>query len=62
MRQPQLAPDAPWKQRFRVPLTFADIARANPARGLAASNRSGVFQLYAWEVGSGALTQLTDVE
>jgi hypothetical protein len=46
MRQPQLASDAPWKQRFRVPLTFADIARANPSRGLAASNRSGVYQLW----------------
>src|SRR5689334_4516659 len=61
MRQPQIAPDAAWKQRFRVPMTFTGIARANPARGLAASNRSGVFQLYAWDVASGALTQLTDV-
>jgi dipeptidyl aminopeptidase/acylaminoacyl peptidase len=61
MRQPQLAPDAAWKQRFRVPLTFADIARANPAHGLAASNRSGIFQLYAWDVASGTLSQLTDV-
>jgi hypothetical protein len=23
------ASDAPWKQRFRVPMTFADIARAD---------------------------------
>ncbi|HET9223262.1 MAG TPA: prolyl oligopeptidase family serine peptidase, partial [Roseiflexaceae bacterium] len=61
MRQPQLAPDAAWKQRFRVPMTFADIAHADPSRGLAASNRSGVFQLYAWDVASGALNQLTDV-
>jgi dipeptidyl aminopeptidase/acylaminoacyl peptidase len=61
MRQPQLAPDAAWKQRFRIPMTFADIARANPSHGLAASNRSGVFQLYAWDVASGALTQLTDI-
>jgi hypothetical protein len=61
MRQPQLAPDAAWKQRFRVPMTFVDTAHADPSRGLAASNRSGVFQLYAWDVASGALNQLTDV-
>lgn len=61
MRPPQLAPDAPWKQRFRVPITATQIARANPARGLAASNSSGVFQLYAWEPDSGALRQLTAI-
>lgn len=61
MRPPQLEPDAPWKRRFRVPLTFTQVARANQARGLVASNRSGVFQLYAWDVPSGALTQLTDI-
>src|SRR5919202_2745739 len=51
---------APWKQRFRAPVTFAGLAQANPARGLATSNRSGVFQLYAWDVTSGELRQLTD--
>lgn len=61
MRPPQLDPDAPWKRRFRVPQTYTQIARANPARGLVSSNRSGVFQLYAWDVPTGALTQLTHV-
>lgn len=61
MRSPQLAADAPWKQRFRVPTAFTQVARADPSRGLAASNRSGVFQLYAWDVPSGAMRQLTDI-
>lgn len=61
MRPPQLAPDAPWKQRFRVPMTFTQIATADPGRGLASSNRSGVFQLYAWDVAGGELRQLTAI-
>lgn len=55
----QVGPHALWKQRFRVTETFTKIAATEPTRGLAASNRSGVFQLYAWDVLSGALTQLT---
>ena len=51
---------APWKQRFRAPVTFAGLAKANPARGLATSNRSGVSQLYAWDVPTGKLRQITD--
>jgi dipeptidyl aminopeptidase/acylaminoacyl peptidase len=61
MQPPQIEADAPWKQRFRVPMTFVQPARANPTRGLVSSNRSGVFQLYAWDVDTGALTQLTDI-
>src|SRR5919199_1986144 len=51
--------NAPWKQRFRAPATFVQVAPANFARGLATSNRSGVYQLYAWEVPTGAFHQLT---
>ena len=52
---------APWKQRYRLPMTFAvQIAESLPERGLAVSNASGVFQLYAWEVPTGELTQLTN--
>ncbi len=51
---------APWKQRFRTPrVRWARLARAAPTRGLAASNKSGVVQLYAWDVPSGELRQLT---
>ena len=61
LKQPQLDDNASWKQRFRAPvITWTRLARANPTRGLAASNRSGVVQLYAWDVPTGALTQLTN--
>jgi len=52
---------APWKQRYRLPVTYAgQIAELMPSRGLAASNRSGVYQLYAWHVPTGELAQLTN--
>lgn len=52
--------DAIWKQRYRLPDTHGvQIARLAPKRGLAVSNRSGVYQLYAWSVPTGELIQLT---
>ena len=61
LREMDLRADAPWKQRFRA-WTFGgtQIARMAPERGLAVTNRSGVYQLYAWDVMSGELRQLTD--
>ena len=57
------AADAPWKRRFRVPQTLGtQIAKANPAHGLATSNISGVFQLYAWDVATGDLRRLRSEE
>lgn len=58
--QPQTTPDALWKQRYRAPRTYAWPAKYNPERGMAISNRSGVFQLYAWDPASGELRQLTE--
>ena len=53
--------DAAWKQRYRVPVVLWTSQAHNALRrGLAASNRTGVYQLYAWDVPSGALRQLTD--
>jgi hypothetical protein len=50
-----------WKQRFRAPQVLTSgIAWAAPARGVAATNISGLYQLYRWDVPSGALSQLTD--
>ncbi len=57
---PSETDEAPWKQRFRAPITYADIAPMAPERGIAISNRSGVFQLYAWDVPRDQLTQLTE--
>ena len=39
---------APWKQRYRLPITYAvQIAALMPTRGLTVSNKSGIYQLYA---------------
>jgi len=52
--------DAPWKQRFRLARAIStQLARAAPTRGLAVSNLSGVYQLYAWDVATGDLRPLT---
>jgi dipeptidyl aminopeptidase/acylaminoacyl peptidase len=56
-----LAADAPWKRRFRAPVVAStELAARNPARGMAVTNRSGVYQLYAWDVATGELRQITD--
>lgn len=55
------AGSAVWKERFRAPqIHLTMVADAAPDRGVVATNRSGVYQLYAWEVSTGRLTQLTD--
>lgn len=60
LTKPQLDNQAIWKQRFRAPVVLGtQLARANPVRGGAVSTASGTFQLYAWDVPSGALRQLT---
>ncbi|HEX6387553.1 MAG TPA: prolyl oligopeptidase family serine peptidase [Anaerolineae bacterium] len=57
----RLDDNAPWKQRFRAPwIALTQLAKSAPERGLAVSNQTGVFQVYAWEVPTGKLTQLTD--
>jgi dipeptidyl aminopeptidase/acylaminoacyl peptidase len=54
------APDALWKKRFRAAGFFLSrLASANPARGLVVTNKSGAYQLYAWDVPSGEIRQLT---
>ena len=54
--------DAPWKQRFRAwAIASAAVASNEPSRGIAVTNASGVHQVYAWDVKSGDLNQLTFV-
>lgn len=60
MKPLNTAADAPWRQRFRVPVTYAWPAQSMRTRGMAVSNRSGVFQLYTWDVSTSELRQLTD--
>ncbi|MCI0890677.1 MAG: S9 family peptidase, partial [Chloroflexi bacterium] len=53
---------APWKQRFRAwTVASAAVASSEPSRGIAVTNASGVHQVYAWDVTSGNLSQLTFV-
>ena len=53
--------EASWKQRFRVQrILWSAIAEDRPDRGLVAANRSGRYQLYAWQVPAGELRQLTN--
>lgn len=60
IKEPRFDNEAPWKRRFQVPVTYGwEIAAQNPGRGWALSNRSGVFQLYGWNVATGNLTQIT---
>lgn len=52
---------ATWERRFRLPLVaWTAIAPLAPRRGLLASNRSGMVQLYAWDVATDDLRPLTD--
>ncbi|MBP7999281.1 MAG: S9 family peptidase [Chloroflexi bacterium] len=63
MQPLNLRNDAPWRERFRTAIiAYAFTAAANPTRGLACTNQTGVFQLYAWDVPTGQLTQLTHHE
>lgn len=56
----RLDDNAPWKQRYRAPtIAAAQLARSNPLRGLVTSTETGEYQLYAWNVRSGELRQLT---
>jgi dipeptidyl aminopeptidase/acylaminoacyl peptidase len=58
--QPDLSPDAPWKQRFRAwTVAGAAVASRESTRGLVTTNETGVHQLYAWDVETGGLRQLT---
>lgn len=57
--EPRLDNAAPWKQRYRVPMLMPQVAAA-PTRGLVVGNKSGLFQLYSWQIETGALTQLTE--
>jgi len=63
MNQPILDKDAIWKKRYRASVVAStQVAAANPDRGLAVSNKSGIFQLYAWDTRSGDLRQVTSLD
>jgi hypothetical protein len=54
---------APWKQRFRAAaILWTQLAGANKTRGIDASTHSGVAQIYAWDIPTGSLRQVTQHE
>ncbi len=58
-----LDPKAAWRDRYRVAsMAWGAVANLNPSRGLVCTNRDGIYQLYAWDVHSGELRQLTDAK
>lgn len=60
MKELDLSPDAPWRQRFRATdILSAVVAQQNPERGLVCTNKDGIYQLYAWDIPSNELTQVT---
>ena len=61
MEKLRLEKNAIWKQRFRAQsILWARIANLNPQRGLVCTDRDGIRQLYAWDVATGNLKQLTE--
>jgi len=55
--------DRGWENHFRVgSILWAQLAAKNPERGLICSDKDGVMQLYAWELDSGDLRKLTNLQ
>ena len=60
MKPLDISPEAPWRKRFHATdIRWAVTAQQNPNRGLACTNKDGIYQLYAWEVPTGELRQVT---
>ena len=61
MKSLDLSPEAIWRRRFRAAdIIWAVLAQRNPERGLVCTNKDGIYQLYAWDVGTGELKQVTN--
>lgn len=60
MKPLNLDENAPWKQRFRAPsILYSRPAYRNPQRGMVVTDKSGTYQVYAWETETGSLRQIT---
>jgi acetyl esterase/lipase len=60
LKDPQTEDNAVWKQRYRASgILWARVARHAPERGVAIHAASGTGQIYAWDVPTGQLRQLT---
>ena len=60
MKPLDLSPEAIWRKRFRAAdIIWAVTAQQNRERGLVCTNKDGIYQLYAWDVSTGDLVQVT---
>jgi dienelactone hydrolase len=60
MKPLDLSPEADWRKRFRAAeIVWAKTAQGNPDRGLVCTNKDGIYQLYAWDLRTGELKQVT---
>lgn len=60
MQALDLSPEANWRRRFTASnVLWALVAPLDQEHGLVCANMDGVYQLHAWHVPSGALTQVT---
>lgn len=60
LKESSTAEDAPWKKRYFVPRMLVEVARASPNRALVISNKSGIYELYAYDLLSNMLRQVTN--
>ena len=61
MKPLDLSPEANWRKRFRAAYIFsAVIPQQNQERGLVCTNKDGMYQLYAWDIPTGELRQVTN--
>ncbi len=58
--EPLLQDDAPWKRRFRMPRVSVHFASCNPEHALVVSNKTGIFELYAYDLASDAPRRATN--
>lgn len=60
MKPLDLHPEANWRRRFRATdVRWALVAGQNPHHGLVCTNKDGIYQLYAWDIPTGELRQVT---
>lgn len=60
MNQLDLHPEANWRKRFRAgDIYSAATAQLNPQHGLVCTNKDGTYQLYAWDIPTAELRQVT---
>ncbi|HVP40559.1 MAG TPA: prolyl oligopeptidase family serine peptidase [Candidatus Krumholzibacteriaceae bacterium] len=60
LKKPSTAKNAPWKKRYLIPRIRVEVARTCPNRALVVSNKSGLYELYAFDLISKSMRQVTN--